>query len=88
MYKISVYIQPNSSKSEVCGEHNGSLKIKISSPAVDGKANKAVIDFLSKHFNVKKKDIAIVKGITSRHKIISLNVEKIPDLLEEYLTSA
>ncbi|QIV95329.1 hypothetical protein EDC55_11837 [Allofrancisella inopinata] len=84
MYKISVYIQPNSSKSEICGEHNGSLKIKISSPAVDGKANKVVIDFLSKHFKIKKKDIAIVKGITSRHKIIALNIEKIPELLEVF----
>ncbi|KEI35023.1 hypothetical protein FRA_43c11000 [Francisella sp. W12-1067] len=88
MYKISVYIQPNSSKSEVCGEHKGSLKIKISSPAVDGKANKAVIDFLSKHFKIKKKDIAIVKGITSRQKIMFLSVEKIPALLEEYLISS
>ncbi|AJC48415.1 YggU family protein [Allofrancisella guangzhouensis] len=85
MYKVSVYIQPNSSKTEICREYKSSLKIKISSPAVDGKANKAVIDFLSKQFKIKKKNIIIVKGITSRQKVIALNVDKIPDLLEGYL---
>ncbi len=69
---LPVYIQPNSSRSEICGEHNGMLKVKIASPAVDGKANKELIKFLSKYFKIKKNQIVIRSGETSRRKLLEL----------------
>jgi uncharacterized protein (TIGR00251 family) len=65
---ISLYIQPGASKTEVIGEHNGLLKIKIKAPPVDGKANEEVLRFLSKVLNVSKSQIEILKGDKSREK--------------------
>lgn len=49
-----------------------SLKARVSAPAVDGKANEALINLLAKHFNVKKSNVEIVKGHTNRQKIINV----------------
>lgn len=65
---ISLYIQPNASKTEVIGEHNGLLKIKIKAPPVDGKANEEVLRFLSKALNISRSEIEILKGDKSREK--------------------
>ncbi|MBR3913017.1 MAG: DUF167 domain-containing protein, partial [Alphaproteobacteria bacterium] len=50
------------------------LKLALRAPAVDGKANEAVIDFLSDFFHVKKSHIQIISGQTNRCKIIRLDV--------------
>jgi hypothetical protein len=73
---ISVYIQPNSSKNEICGEHDGMLKVKIASPAVDGKANKELVKFMAEYLGIKKKDISIKSGETSRRKVLELHIDK------------
>ncbi|MFC4892279.1 DUF167 domain-containing protein [Pseudofrancisella aestuarii] len=86
---MSVYIQSNSSKSEICGEHDGALKIKIASPAVDGKANKELINFLAKYLKLKKNLINIKRGETSRHKILEIfsDKEDIDSKIKQYLIS-
>lgn len=48
-------------------------KIYLRAPAVDGKANKALIEFLSHHFNVAKSKIEIIKGLKSRNKTITIS---------------
>ncbi len=53
-------------------KEDGFLKLYITAPAVDGKANKALIGFLSKHFKVSKSKIEIIKGLKSRHKTINI----------------
>jgi len=73
--KIAFYIQPQASKSEVVGLHQGSdnktaVKIKIKAPPVDGAANEELIHFLSKYLKLKKNQITIKSGHTGRHKII------------------
>ena len=44
-------------------------------PAIDNRANRALIEVLARHFNVKKRDIRIVKGERSREKIIEIDVD-------------
>jgi uncharacterized protein (TIGR00251 family) len=73
MRTINIKIIPNAKKEEV-KEEEGRLKIHVRAPAVDGKANKALIELLAAHFNVKKKDIAIIKGELSRDKVVSINL--------------
>lgn len=51
---------------------DGTLKIKLKSPAEDGKANEELIQLLSKHLNVPVKKITIIRGKTSRHKLIEI----------------
>lgn len=59
-------------KKELIKEENGKLKIYVTSPAQDGRANEAVIALLAQHFKIKKSCVRIVKGAKSRNKIIEL----------------
>jgi len=66
---LNIRISPNASKCEFI-KNGGELKVKITAPPVDGKANKCLIEFLSKSFKVPKSYIEIVKGETSKDKTI------------------
>lgn len=70
---IQVQIQPGSSKDQIIGLHNGRLKIKISAPPVDGKANQNLIEFIAKALGVSKSKIDIVKGRTSKLKTLKIS---------------
>jgi|Deesub1362B_J571_1020462.scaffolds.fasta_scaffold00011_174 hypothetical protein len=69
---LNVRVQPKASKAEVAGVHEGRLKIKVTSPPEDGKANREVIKLLAGHFGVNKSSIRIIKGETSRDKVIEI----------------
>jgi uncharacterized protein (TIGR00251 family) len=72
--KINIKIIPNARKDKV-KEEEGRLKVHVKAPAVDGKANKSLIELLSAYFNVKKTDIAIIKGELAREKVITINLK-------------
>ena len=75
--KISLHVIPNAKKNSIIGEHNNRLKVKISSPPVDGSANKEVKSFFAKLLGISKSKIEISKGEKSRDKeIIIKNYEK------------
>lgn len=65
---VALYIQPKASKNSFCGRHGDELKLAITAPPVDGKANKTVIAYLAKFFGVPKSFITIKNGQQSRHK--------------------
>lgn len=65
-------VLPKSSKSEIVGEHDGALKIKIKSPPVNGAANAELIVILAKFFDVPKNAVEILKGQTSKTKQIKI----------------
>jgi uncharacterized protein len=67
-----VRVIPRASRSEVVGEHDGSLKVKLASPPVDGAANAELIRLLAKQFGVSRSDVQIVKGETSKNKRIKI----------------
>lgn len=73
MKTIKLKITPRSSKNEI-GEtmSDGTLKIKLKAPPVDGEANKELIKFLSAEWKIPKSKIKIIKGLTSRTKIIEI----------------
>jgi uncharacterized protein (TIGR00251 family) len=66
--EINARIIPKSSRNEIIG--GDVVRIKVTSPPVDGKANKAVITLLSKQLKIPKKDVQIVSGEKSRNKKI------------------
>ncbi len=68
--KIQVKVIPRSSENKVSKENDMSYRVKITAPPVDGKANKQLIEVLSKEFGVAKSKVKIVKGETGRNKII------------------
>ncbi len=68
---LRVHVVPNSRDNKISEVmEDGTLKIHIKAPPVEGKANKAVLDLLSKYFNWPKPSIKIVKGEKSRKKTI------------------
>lgn len=79
---LSVYIQPRASKNEVCGVQDNALKIRLTSPPVDGAANKLCREFLAGLFNVPKSAIEIISGETSRHKRVKISTSDIARLTQ------
>ena len=69
---FKVYVQPGAKKSEVAGMHDGVIKIRINCPPVEGKANEALITFLSKILGVRQSAIQIDRGDKSRVKTIAI----------------
>ena len=69
---LTVYIQPRASRNRIAGLHGDALKICITAPPVDNKANGAVIDFLSKFFKISKSNISIKSGKQSRTKHVTI----------------
>lgn len=68
--KFNVKVIPGSSKCEIAGIINDSIKIKLDVPPVEGKANEKCIKFLSKLLGVPKTSIIIVNGEKSRNKVL------------------
>lgn len=64
-----IKISPNSKRNEIVREEEYT-KIKITAQPIDGKANKALVEFLSKNFKIPKTSIKILKGETSKEKTI------------------
>ena len=69
---ILIKVIPNSSKTEIIEETHDYLKIKLKAVPIKGQANKELIKFLSKKYNVSKSNIEIIKGLTSKDKLVRI----------------
>ena len=67
---INVRVQPGAKRSKIVGLHGSSLKIAIAAPPVDGKANATLIEFLCDSFDLHKSQVEIIRGQTSRDKVV------------------
>lgn len=66
--RLWVHVQPRASRDEIVGLHGEALKVRITAPPVDGKANKHLGQFLAKAFGVSKGAVELVSGETGRDK--------------------
>ncbi|EKE00895.1 MAG: hypothetical protein ACD_21C00256G0007 [uncultured bacterium] len=73
---LELYVQTRASKNTVAGQHGERLKVTITAPAVEGKANKYLIKFLAQYFDVPQKQVEITKGNNSRYKSILISDPK------------
>jgi uncharacterized protein len=73
---LSLYIQPNARQDKVMGLFNQQIKIQISAPAVDNKANSYLQKWLAKEFNVPKSAVILLKGEHSRQKTFRIKKPK------------
>lgn len=69
--RLNIKVVPNASKTKVVEENNG-FKVYLTAPAVDGKANKMLLETLAEYFNVKPRNIIIKYGEKSRNKIVEI----------------
>ena len=70
--RYSILVKPGSKQEGIVENADGSLIIRTHARAHDGEANTAIIKLLAKHFKTSKSQIKIIKGETSRHKIIEV----------------
>ncbi|QYJ79798.1 DUF167 family protein YggU [Shewanella acanthi] len=73
---LNLYIQPKASRDQIVGLHGEELKLAITAPPVDGKANAHLSKYLAKAFKVPKSDVLILKGELGRHKQIKILAPK------------
>ena len=83
---LSVSIQPRARQDEICGVHGETLKIRITAPPVDGKANAHLSAFLAKQCGVSKSSVTVMSGESSRHKRlrIQLSAPILPPVLARF----
>lgn len=69
---FQVRVQPRAPFNEICGMAEGALKLRVKAPPVQGKANKAVEEFLAEVLQVSKTKVRILSGETSRRKRVRI----------------
>lgn len=69
-----VKVKPNSKQQKIAEEDDGSLTVNLKSPPVDGKANEELIKLLAEKFAVPKSHITIKSGLSSRQKLIEIDI--------------
>ncbi|UAB70680.1 YggU family protein [Vibrio sp. SCSIO 43132] len=83
---LRLYIQPKASRDKIVGKHGDELKIAISAPPVDGKANSHLIKYLAKQFKVPKGQVKIEKGELGRHKQVRIiSPQNLPNEIQALL---
>jgi len=70
---ITVRVQPNAGRSRIEGFKDGCLRVKVAAPPEKGRANRELIRLLSDALKISKNSIAIIKGMTSRTKVVAVN---------------
>lgn len=80
--EVHIRAMPRASKNQIQGIYDGALKIRLTTPPVDGKANQALIKFLSKTLGIAKSQIELTQGDTSRRKTVRISGLTKPQLLE------
>ena len=69
---LTIHAQPGAKKTEVAGVHNAALKIRLAAPAVEGRANDALVAFLAESFGVPRRNVTLVRGETGRRKTLRI----------------
>ena len=70
--ELKVRVIPNARKNELGGYREGELVVRLNAPAIDGKANKAAVEFVSQFLGVARSAVLLVRGERSRHKIFQI----------------
>jgi len=83
--KISLRVYPGATRNEVVGFADGIWRVKISAPPVKGKANKELIAFLSQILGVSQSTLTILKGHTTRNKVVAIEGLSQEDIMKRLL---
>jgi hypothetical protein len=67
-WSLRVRVQPGAARSAVCGPHGDAIRIRLAAPAIEGRANRALIDFIAEALDVPRRLITIVSGEHARDK--------------------
>lgn len=70
--RLKVLVQPRASRNAMVGWQGDELKIALTAPPVDGAANAALIDFVADTLKLKRRQISLHSGESSRHKVLAI----------------
>lgn len=70
--RISIKVHARSKRESVLELPDGSFKVEVKAPPVDGAANQAICELLANHFGVHKRDVSVVSGATNNKKIVEI----------------
>ena len=80
---VRVHAQPGAKRTQVCGLHGDALKVRLAAPALEDRANEALVEFLAERLGIARRDVALVSGARSREKSLSIrgavDVERLLD---------
>jgi uncharacterized protein len=80
-WTLALHVQPGAKRSGVAGLHGERLKLRIAAPALDGRANEALVAFVAERLGVPKARVAVVRGERSRDKLMAVSGECDPSQL-------
>lgn len=78
--ELRIHCQPRASKTEIIGWHGDALKVRITSPPVDGQANIELCQFLARHFGVQGQNVQVLSGKNGRQKRIVIKGRKVHEI--------
>ncbi|RZU47716.1 hypothetical protein EV700_0683 [Fluviicoccus keumensis] len=82
-YILSLHVQPGARRSGLDGLHGDAIKVRLQAPPVDGKANDELCRFIAGLFQVKRQDVSLISGETSRQKRIRIaRAAGLPDAIK------
>ena len=70
--RIAVYIQPRAKRTEIAGRFGTDLKIRVAAPPIEQAANEELLAFVAQKLGVRQRDIRLIAGATSRHKVLEI----------------
>jgi uncharacterized protein (TIGR00251 family) len=70
---VKLRVVPNARRSEVVGEHGEAVKVKVAGPAVDGKANAVLCQYVAECLRVAVRSVRLVAGEKSRDKVLEVD---------------
>ncbi|HKL48592.1 MAG TPA: DUF167 domain-containing protein [Desulfuromonadales bacterium] len=88
---LDIFVQPRASRNEICGVQGDEVKVRLTSPPVDGAANKLCRHYFAKLLKISKGDVLLIAGGKSRHKSLLLHrtsVEAVRSALEPFIFSS
>lgn len=86
--RLSVRVQPRASRCRIAGTFDGALKVQLSAPPVDDRANRQLVEFLASEFQLPKHAVRLISGAKSRRKkvsVVGLDERSIRHRLAPYL---
>lgn len=78
--RFDVRVQPRASKDEIAGVREGTLRVRLRAPPVEGAANDALVSFLADELGLSRRQVRIVSGLGSRSKVVEVDAEARPAL--------
>ena len=70
---LTIHVVPRSARNEIAGIHGDALKVRLKAPPVEGAANAALIAFIAETLDVLPRQVKIISGHSSRHKVLSVS---------------